>query len=68
MLEYYVQRAKGGTGFIVTEGTLPSRQGTEWPNAPGIFNQAPQLPPPSRGSPPAGYLLGTLRRLAEGTQ
>ncbi|CAK5270747.1 unnamed protein product [Mycena citricolor] len=28
----------------------------------------PQLPPPSRGSPPAGYLLGTLRRLAEGTQ
>ncbi|CAK5282318.1 unnamed protein product [Mycena citricolor] len=39
MLEYYVQRAKGGTGFIVTEGTLPSRQGTEWPNAPGIFNQ-----------------------------
>ncbi|CAK5281219.1 unnamed protein product [Mycena citricolor] len=29
---------------------------------------APQLPPPSRGSPPAGYLLGTLRRLAEGTQ
>ncbi|CAK5279451.1 unnamed protein product [Mycena citricolor] len=39
MLEYYVQRAKGGTGLIVTEGTLISRQGSEWPNAPGIFNQ-----------------------------
>jgi 2,4-dienoyl-CoA reductase-like NADH-dependent reductase (Old Yellow Enzyme family) len=26
-LEYYTQRAKGGAGLIVTEGTLISRQG-----------------------------------------
>ncbi|KAF8496356.1 FMN-linked oxidoreductase [Gautieria morchelliformis] len=38
MLEYYTQRAKGGAGLIVTEGTLISRQGTEWPYAPGIWN------------------------------
>ncbi|KAJ7140452.1 flavoprotein NADH-dependent oxidoreductase [Mycena filopes] len=42
MLKYYVQRAKGGAGFIVTEGVLISRQGTEWPNAPGIWDQ-PQI-------------------------
>jgi len=27
MLEYYKQRAKGGAGLIVTEGTLVSQQG-----------------------------------------
>lgn len=26
-LEYYVQRAKGGAGLIISEGTLISRQG-----------------------------------------
>jgi len=38
MVEYYTQRAKGGAGLIVTEGALISRQGTEWPFAPGIWN------------------------------
>lgn len=27
MLEYYVQRAKGGAGLIITEGTLITQQG-----------------------------------------
>ncbi|KAJ6451392.1 flavoprotein NADH-dependent oxidoreductase [Mycena vitilis] len=40
MLKYYVQRATGGAGLIVTEGTLITPQGTEWPNAPGIWNEA----------------------------
>lgn len=39
MLEYYVQRAKGGAGLIISEGTLITQQGTEWENAPGIWNQ-----------------------------
>lgn len=38
-LEYYVQRARGGAGLIITEGTLICQQGTEWQNAPGIWNQ-----------------------------
>ncbi|KAF9009976.1 hypothetical protein BDQ17DRAFT_991760 [Cyathus striatus] len=38
MKEYYVQRARGGASLIVTEGTLVTRQGTEWPHAPGIWN------------------------------
>ncbi|OJA16878.1 hypothetical protein AZE42_13866 [Rhizopogon vesiculosus] len=38
-LEYYTQRARGGAGLITTEGTLISQQGTEWQNAPGIWNQ-----------------------------
>ncbi|KAG1725289.1 uncharacterized protein EDB91DRAFT_97344 [Suillus paluster] len=38
-LEYYVQRARGGAGLITTEGTLICQQGTEWQNAPGIWNQ-----------------------------
>ncbi|TFK38154.1 hypothetical protein BDQ12DRAFT_651893 [Crucibulum laeve] len=38
MDEYYVQRAVGGAGLIVTEGILITRQGTEWPHAPGIWN------------------------------
>ncbi len=32
-VEYYTQRAKGGAGLILTEGTLVSQQGTEWPGA-----------------------------------
>ncbi|KAJ6573945.1 hypothetical protein DFH09DRAFT_384030 [Mycena vulgaris] len=39
MKEYYLQRAIGGCGLIVTEGTLVTRQGTEWPQAPGIWNK-----------------------------
>lgn len=35
---YYEQRAHGGTGLILSEGTLVYQQGTEWPNAPGIWN------------------------------
>ena len=37
--EYYVQRARGGASLILTEGTLIARQGTEWPHAPGIWNE-----------------------------
>ncbi|THU90444.1 flavo protein NADH-dependent oxidoreductase [Dendrothele bispora CBS 962.96] len=37
-VEYYRQRAKSA-GMIVTEGTLISQQGTEWPNAPGIWSK-----------------------------
>ncbi|KZP02674.1 FMN-linked oxidoreductase [Athelia psychrophila] len=39
MLEYYVQRAKGGAGLIISEGALITQQGTEWENAPGIWGQ-----------------------------
>ncbi|KAJ7037479.1 flavoprotein NADH-dependent oxidoreductase [Mycena alexandri] len=39
MKEYYLQRAVGGCGFIVSEGTLVTRQGSEWPQAPGIWNK-----------------------------
>lgn len=38
MVEYYTQRARGGAGLIMSEGTLVSQQGTEWPNAPGIWS------------------------------
>ncbi|KAJ8591529.1 FMN-linked oxidoreductase, partial [Rhizopogon salebrosus TDB-379] len=38
-LEYYVQRARGGAGLIATEGALVCQQGSEWQNAPGIWNQ-----------------------------
>ncbi|KAF5368684.1 hypothetical protein D9757_010221 [Collybiopsis confluens] len=37
-LEYYKQRAKSA-GLIITEGTLISQQGTEWPHAPGLWNK-----------------------------
>ncbi|KAJ6606258.1 flavoprotein NADH-dependent oxidoreductase [Mycena vulgaris] len=40
MKQYYNQRALGGAGLIVSEGTLITRQGTEWPDAPGIWNEA----------------------------
>ncbi|KAG6867652.1 hypothetical protein C0993_012707 [Termitomyces sp. T159_Od127] len=39
MAEYYGQRAAGGAGHITTEGVLISRQGTEWPFAPGLWNK-----------------------------
>ncbi|EGO00661.1 hypothetical protein SERLA73DRAFT_159398 [Serpula lacrymans var. lacrymans S7.3] len=38
-LEYYVQRARGGPGLIISEGILIVQQGTEWQNAPGIWNK-----------------------------
>ncbi|KAG8901049.1 hypothetical protein FRB99_005591 [Tulasnella sp. 403] len=37
-LEYYVQRGQSA-GLVMTEGTLTSPQGTNWPNAPGIWNK-----------------------------
>ncbi|KAF7364076.1 Artemisinic aldehyde Delta(11(13)) reductase [Mycena sanguinolenta] len=40
MLKYYVQRAEGGAGLIVSEGILVTRQGTEWQHAPGIWSRA----------------------------
>ncbi|KAJ7080566.1 flavoprotein NADH-dependent oxidoreductase [Mycena crocata] len=40
MKKYYDQRARGGAGIIVSEGTLITRQGTEWPNAPGIWSKS----------------------------
>ncbi|KIJ31006.1 hypothetical protein M422DRAFT_267426 [Sphaerobolus stellatus SS14] len=36
-VDYYKQRAHGGAGLIVIEGTLICQQGTEWPHAPGIY-------------------------------
>ncbi|KAJ7915490.1 flavoprotein NADH-dependent oxidoreductase [Mycena leptocephala] len=39
MLKYYLQRATGGAGLIVSEGTLITRQGSEWPAAPGIWDK-----------------------------
>ncbi|KAJ8077586.1 hypothetical protein AAF712_009067 [Marasmius tenuissimus] len=38
-VEYYKQRAAGGAALIVSEGTLVSRQGTEWPHVPGIWTE-----------------------------
>ncbi|KAK9659734.1 hypothetical protein K7432_018597, partial [Basidiobolus ranarum] len=35
-VDYYAQRA--GAGLILSEGTLIEPQGTEWPEAPGIWN------------------------------
>src|SRR4051812_3595074 len=35
-VEYYSQRAT--VGLIITEGILITPQGTEWPDAPGIWN------------------------------
>ncbi|KAJ7073590.1 flavoprotein NADH-dependent oxidoreductase [Mycena amicta] len=40
MREYYVQRAEGGAGLIVSEGVLITRQGTEWQEAPGLWDQS----------------------------
>ncbi|KAF8198249.1 flavoprotein NADH-dependent oxidoreductase [Mycena galopus ATCC 62051] len=40
MLEYYVQRARGGAGLIVSEGILITRHGSDWPQAPGIWGEA----------------------------
>ncbi|KAF9254587.1 FMN-linked oxidoreductase [Marasmius fiardii PR-910] len=38
-VEYYRQRARGGAGMIVTEGTLITPQGSEWQYAPGIWSE-----------------------------
>ncbi|KIY48065.1 flavo protein NADH-dependent oxidoreductase [Fistulina hepatica ATCC 64428] len=38
-VEHFRQRAAGGVGLIVTDGLLVSPQGTEWPNAPGIWSE-----------------------------
>ncbi|KAJ6569637.1 flavoprotein NADH-dependent oxidoreductase [Mycena capillaripes] len=40
MREYYAQRAAGGAGLIISEGVLITRQGTEWAEAPGIWDAA----------------------------
>ncbi|KAJ6631414.1 hypothetical protein B0H10DRAFT_2172359 [Mycena sp. CBHHK59/15] len=40
MEKYYVQRALGGAGLVVSEGTLITRQGSEWPQAPGIWDKS----------------------------
>ncbi|KAF7359284.1 Artemisinic aldehyde Delta(11(13)) reductase [Mycena sanguinolenta] len=40
MQKYYVQRAVGGAGLIVSEGTLITRQGSEWAQAPGIWDKS----------------------------
>ena len=38
VLKHYNQRARGGAGLILSEGTLIVQQGTEWANAPGIWS------------------------------
>lgn len=38
IVEHYAQRARGGAGLILAEGTLVVQQGTEWPHAPGIWS------------------------------
>ncbi|KAF7364085.1 Flavin nadh-dependent oxidoreductase [Mycena sanguinolenta] len=40
ILKYYVQRAKGGAGLIVSEAVLITRQDAEWQQTPGIWSQA----------------------------
>ncbi|ORY88122.1 FMN-linked oxidoreductase [Leucosporidium creatinivorum] len=37
--EYYTQRAKGGVGLILSEGTLISAQGSEWPNVASLYTE-----------------------------
>ncbi|KAF9555052.1 FMN-linked oxidoreductase [Agrocybe pediades] len=39
MKKYYVQRAQGGAGLIVSEGILVSHQGAEWSNAPVMADE-----------------------------
>src|SRR2546423_2103034 len=36
-VEYYTQRANAG--LVLTEGTMVSQQGSQWPNAPGIYTE-----------------------------
>lgn len=39
-VKYYAQRAgPGRSGLILSEGTLIAHQGTEWENAPGIWDE-----------------------------
>jgi 2,4-dienoyl-CoA reductase-like NADH-dependent reductase (Old Yellow Enzyme family) len=35
-IDYYTQRANAG--LILTEGTFVAQQGSQWPHAPGIYN------------------------------
>jgi len=37
-VDYYRQRAAGGAGLILSEGTLVSAQGTEWPSVASIYS------------------------------
>ncbi|KAI5474741.1 FMN-linked oxidoreductase [Pseudohyphozyma bogoriensis] len=39
MIEYYTQRAQGGVGLIMSEGTIVSPQGVEWTNVPGLWSK-----------------------------
>lgn len=39
-VKYYAQRAQnGGAGLIFGEGVLITRQGSEWPDAPGLWDE-----------------------------
>ncbi|KAJ7777204.1 hypothetical protein B0H16DRAFT_1360919 [Mycena metata] len=40
MKQYYEQRAIGGAGLIVSEGTLITRHGGQFPYVPGIWNKS----------------------------
>ena len=35
-VDYYTQRANAG--LVLTEGTFVAQQGSQWPDAPGIYN------------------------------
>jgi 2,4-dienoyl-CoA reductase-like NADH-dependent reductase (Old Yellow Enzyme family) len=39
-LEYYIQRARGGVGMIIAEGSFTSPQGPQFPYNPGLWNDA----------------------------
>jgi 2,4-dienoyl-CoA reductase-like NADH-dependent reductase (Old Yellow Enzyme family) len=36
-IDFYTQRANAG--LVLTEGTLVAQQGTQWPEAPGIYTE-----------------------------
>ena len=36
-IDFYTQRANAG--LVLTEGTLVAQQGTQWPDAPGIYTE-----------------------------
>lgn len=38
LTEHHIQRTLGAAGLIVTEGILVTRQDTEWPHVPGIWD------------------------------
>lgn len=39
-VSHYTERARDGTGLIVTEGTFISPHGAEWPYAPVMFDKS----------------------------